>query len=56
MQQKKISWEFPLGTQRQAIEEPGRGFIDPYAAKEREAIQEIERDAQRQHVMKKTKA
>lgn len=35
---QKLTWEFPLGTVRGQLEEPGPRFIDPYTAEEREAI------------------
>lgn len=42
---KKLQWELPLGVVRGYLEEPGPRFVDPYAAEERKAIQEIEREA-----------
>lgn len=36
---KKLTWEYPLGTIRGQLEEPGPRFIDPYDKEEREAIQ-----------------
>ena len=38
---KKLTWEFPLGTVRGQLEEPGPRFIDPYEKEEREAIQSL---------------
>ena len=38
---QKLTWEFPLGTVRGQLEEPGPRFIDPYDKKEREAIQSL---------------
>lgn len=35
---QNLTWEFPLGTVRGQLEEPGPRFIDPYTAEEREAI------------------
>ena len=34
-----LIWEFPLGTLRGQLDEPGPRFIDPYVKEEREAIQ-----------------
>lgn len=42
---KRLHWELPLGVVRGYLEEPGPRFVDPYAAEERKAIQEIEREA-----------
>jgi hypothetical protein len=39
---KRHYWELPLGVTRGYLEEPGPLFVDPYAAEERRAIQEIE--------------
>lgn len=36
-----LTWEFPLGTVRGQLEEPGPRFIDPYDKEEREAIQAL---------------
>lgn len=36
---RTITWEFPLGTIRGQLEEPGPRFVDPYVKAEREAIQ-----------------
>jgi hypothetical protein len=38
---QKLTWEFPLGTVRGQLEEPGPRFIDPYDKEEREAIQSL---------------
>jgi hypothetical protein len=38
---QKLTWEFPLGTVRGQLEEPGPRFIDPYEKEEREAIQAL---------------
>lgn len=38
---KGLVWEQPLGTVRGILEEPGPRFVDPYAAEERKAIQEV---------------
>lgn len=35
----KLTWEYPLGTIRGQLEEPGPRFVDPYDKEEREAIQ-----------------
>jgi hypothetical protein len=40
-------WEMPLGVIRGYLEEPGPLFVDPYAAEERRAIQEIEREEEK---------
>jgi hypothetical protein len=44
---KKHYWEMPLGVIRGYLEEPGPRFIDPYAAEERRAIQEVEREEEK---------
>lgn len=36
----KLTWEYPLGTIRGQLDEPGPRFVDPYDKEEREAIQE----------------
>lgn len=43
---RKTYYENPLGTIAGYWEEPGPRFVDPYAAAERKAIQEIEREAE----------
>lgn len=40
-------WEMPLGVIRGYLEEPGPLFVDPYAAEERRAIQEVEREEEK---------
>jgi hypothetical protein len=40
-------WELPLGVIRGYLEEPGPLFVDPYAAEERKALQDVEREAER---------
>lgn len=40
-------WELPLGVIRGYLEEPGPLFVDPYAAEERRAIQEVEREEEK---------
>lgn len=42
---RKTYYENPLGTIAGYWEEPGPRFVDPYAAAERQAIQEVEREA-----------
>lgn len=42
---KRVPYENPLGTIAGYWEEPGPRFVDPYAAAERKAIQELEREA-----------
>ena len=37
----------PLGVIRGYLEEPGPLFVDPYAAEERRAIQEVEREEEK---------
>ena len=44
---KRHYWEMPLGVIRGYLEEPGPLFVDPYAAEERRAIQEIEREEEK---------
>ena len=41
---QKLTWEFPLGTVRGQLEEPGPRFIDPYEKEEREAIQALSKE------------
>lgn len=43
---RKTYYENPLGTIAGYWEEPGPRFVDPYAAAERKAIQEVEREAE----------
>jgi hypothetical protein len=45
---KKHYWELPLGVIRGYLEEPGPRFVDPYAAEERKAIQEVEWEAEQE--------
>jgi hypothetical protein len=42
---QRYYYENPLGTIAGYWGEPGPRFVDPYAATERKAIQEIEREA-----------
>jgi hypothetical protein len=44
---KRHYWEMPLGVIRGYLEEPGPLFVDPYAAEERRAIQEVEREEEK---------
>jgi hypothetical protein len=44
---KRHYWEMPLGVMRGYLEEPGPLFVDPYAAEERRAIQEVEREEEK---------
>jgi hypothetical protein len=44
-QPKRVYYENPLGTIAGFWEEPGPRFVDPYAAAERKAIQEVERES-----------
>ncbi len=44
-QNQRRYYENPLGTIAGYWEEPGPRFVDPYAAEERKAIQEVEREA-----------
>jgi hypothetical protein len=46
-------YENPLGTIAGFWEEPGPRFVDPYAAEERKAIQEVEREADAEIKQKK---
>jgi hypothetical protein len=41
---QKLTWEFPLGTVRGQLEEPGPRFADPYVKEEREAIQALSKE------------
>jgi hypothetical protein len=46
-------YENPLGTIAGFWDEPGPRFVDPYAAEERKAIQEVEREADAEIKQKK---
>ena len=41
---QNLTWEFPLGTVRGQLDEPGPRFIDPYDKEEREAIQALSKE------------